>query len=465
MRIVIADDEVLERQAMKKFIRENFEDMDVVGEAANGRMVIELAAKLQPDIIFMDIKMPGINGLEAIEHIHAAQPTIKFILVSAFDTFEYAKQAMRFGIKDYLLKPRKKEEISQALLRVKKEIMYEAKIEEEKQQLLKEKFMRKLMKQMIVQETFDLQKQLFPHMAAGYFFVLSSDSVFDVQHIKQQLHQPFMLYETNDSIAVLVLTTELVTKAEQLTVVRNVQMGLGGNVFIGIGQSADSLEKLALSYREAYTASFQLKMDHKSNYGFLQENQLQKDIVAQITQEVEKGNSDEALMAFKENQHVLAMHDKENLYIRLQTIFAKRNIAIAGSISSLQSNQDWYTYLNVCCMNMNDYCHTKQSMTKAKYYIEAHYAQGMTLEEVAAFVNLSPNYFSNLFKEEFGETFIEFSTKTRMEHAKELIEKNSHSLKEISFMVGYKDPNYFSRVFKKYFHSSPRQYKDSIFEK
>jgi len=104
-------------------------------------------------------------------------------------------------------------------------------------------------------------------------------------------------------------------------------------------------------------------------------------------------------------------------------------------------------------------------MTKAKGYIEAHYAKGMALEDVAAFVNLSPNYFSNLFKEEFGENFIEFLTKTRMEQAKELIEENSYSLKEISFMVGYKDPNYFSRVFKKYFHSSPRQFQDSIFEK
>ena len=73
-------------------------------------------------------------------------------------------------------------------------------------------------------------------------------------------------------------------------------------------------------------------------------------------------------------------------------------------------------------------------------------------------VNLSPNYFSNLFKEEFGETFIEFLTKTRMENAKSLIEENVYSLKEISFKVGYRIPNYFSRVFKRYYHSSPRTF-------
>lgn len=476
MRILIAEDELLERQAMKKFIHENFEEMAVVGEAANGRMAIELAEKMLPDIIFMDIKMPGINGLEAIEQIHASQPTIKFILVSAYNTFEYAKQAMQFGIKDFILKPGKREEISHALLRVQKEILNEARVEDEKrksEQLLKENFIRKLMKRPIQHETFDLQKQLFPHMKSGYFFVLSSDTSFDLQHIKQSfvqaVHQLFIVYEANDIIAVLVISSESIKKAEQLNVARNLQMELGGNVFIGIGRVSDSLENFSSSYQEAYTASFQFKIDNKSNYGFLQEDKQYNqsdDIVAKIALGVEKGNHDEASIAFKENQQILEVDDKENLYITIQNIFSKRNISMTrGSISTLQSNKDWHTYLNVCCMKMNEYCHSKQSMIKAKGYIEAHYPKGITLEHVAVSVNLSPNYFSNVFKEEFGETFIEFLTKTRMEKAKELIEENVFSLKEISYMVGYKDPNYFSRVFKRYYHSSPRHFQDSIFEK
>lgn len=473
MRILIADDELLERQAMKKFIRENFKDMNVVGEAANGRMAIELAGKMQPDIIFMDIKMPGINGLEAIEHIHARQPTIKFILVSAFDTFEYAKQAMQFGIKDYLLKPGKKEEISNALLRVQKEILHEVTIEKEKRQLLKEKFIQRLIKGLIDQEVIDLYQQLFPTMKVGYFLVLSTEVAYELQQIKKQLDkqfsQSFILIEANDVIIVLVLSAAFIGKSGQLTVVRALQMGLVNSIFIGIGHSTDSLDNLALSYREAYTASFQLKKDQKRKYGFLQEDQQRNEyenVVAQIAQGVEKGNYNETLMSFKDNQQKLSLDEKEDLYIRIQNMLSKRNISIGGSsISSLQSNKDWHTYLNVCCMHMNEYCRSKQFMMKAKGYMEAHFSKGITLEEVAAFVNLSPNYFSNLFKEEFDETFIEFLTKTRMESARSLIEENSYSLKEISFMVGYKDPNYFSRVFKKYFHSSPRQFQDSIFEK
>ncbi|MDY0393983.1 response regulator [Virgibacillus halophilus] len=122
MRIIIAEDELLERKAMKKFIHDRFSDMEVIAEAANGRKAIALAAEMKPDLILMDIKMPGVNGLEAIEAIHTADPAIQFILVSAYDSFAYAKEAMRFGIKDYILKPGRKEEIIQALLRVEKEI-------------------------------------------------------------------------------------------------------------------------------------------------------------------------------------------------------------------------------------------------------------------------------------------------------------------------------------------------------
>src|SRR5699024_2579700 len=98
-------------------------------------------------------------------------------------------------------------------------------------------------------------------------------------------------------------------------------------------------------------------------------------------------------------------------------------------------------------------------------YLSAHYDQDVTLEDVASSVDLSPNYFSNLFKQEFGETFIDYLTKLRLNKARELIRENRYSLKEISFMVGYKDPNYFSRVFKKYDGQSPRQFQKATFKK
>ena len=101
---------------------------------------------------------------------------------------------------------------------------------------------------------------------------------------------------------------------------------------------------------------------------------------------------------------------------------------------------------------------SKDMISLAKGYIQQHYEKSLTLEEVAEVVQFSPHYFSKLFKERCGKSFIDYVTEVRVERAKELMEKGK-SLKEICFHVGYKDPNYFSRVFRRITGFSPTEYR------
>src|SRR5699024_9277532 len=119
----------------------------------------------------------------------------------------------------------------------------------------------------------------------------------------------------------------------------------------------------------------------------------------------------------------------------------------------------------MCGMKIYAFYQSKQSMTQIKNYLHEHYHQAISLEEAATMIHLSANYFSSMFKEEFGVTFTEYLTTLRMNKAKALIKENSHTLKEISFQIGYKDPNYFSRVFKRHFKQSPKQFQEEIFKK
>jgi two-component system response regulator YesN len=99
---------------------------------------------------------------------------------------------------------------------------------------------------------------------------------------------------------------------------------------------------------------------------------------------------------------------------------------------------------------------------KAKEYIELHYSESITLEQVAEYVELSPFYFSKLFKDRFGMTFIDYLTDIRISKAKTEMADPGKSLKEICFSIGYKDPNYFSRVFKKLTGLSPTDFRKAI---
>ena len=97
---------------------------------------------------------------------------------------------------------------------------------------------------------------------------------------------------------------------------------------------------------------------------------------------------------------------------------------------------------------------------KAKTYIEENYSKDISLDDVSRIVDISPYYFSKLFKEETGENFIEYVTNRRIEKAKELLEHSSLNIKCICVDTGYSDPNYFSRIFKKQVGVTPTEYRD-----
>lgn len=258
-KLLIAEDELLERQALKMMISAKIKEIGIIVEAENGRKAIQLAEQDAPDIILMDIKMPGIDGIEAVKTIKRHQSDVKIIMLSAFDTFEYARQVMQQGVKEYLVKPARKDELIAAIERV-------------------------------------------------------------LAEIKQERRE----------------------KQEQ-----------------------DNL----------------------------------REIVQWAISPAEKDGQ-------------LISDDKK--------------------------------------------------LQRAKAFMEKNYTQAISLEDAAEHVGLSPYYLSKLFKEHFSVNFIDYLTQLRVEKAKALMLNPTNSLKEICYNVGYKDPNYFSRVFKKSTGLSPSEYRRQV---
>ncbi|MCD8508860.1 MAG: AraC family transcriptional regulator [Bacillus sp. (in: Bacteria)] len=104
----------------------------------------------------------------------------------------------------------------------------------------------------------------------------------------------------------------------------------------------------------------------------------------------------------------------------------------------------------------------KGLLTEAKEYVDANYHKPISLDEVAEHVGLSSYYFSKLFKERFQLTFIDYLTNVRIAKAKDYLLDRNVPLKEIALNIGYKDPNYFSRVFKKETGLNPSEYRSKL---
>ena len=166
LQVLIVDDEQVERDGMKAILQKSFPSL-VLHEAMNGKMAVEMARNIEPELILIDIKMPGMNGLEAFEKIIAHLPNTKFIMITAYDTYEYMRRALKLGAIDYILKPSKTNDIIETVGKVLKQIVVE------KKERAKNKTQQELLKKTIAVMEADVVTQLlFEHIHEVHLDIL-----------------------------------------------------------------------------------------------------------------------------------------------------------------------------------------------------------------------------------------------------------------------------------------------------
>ena len=117
-KLMVVDDEQIVIDAVNFIVKNHIDDVSVCVSARSGSAAIELIAQHKPDIVLMDICMPGMNGLETIAEIKRIAPATRFVVISAYEQFEFAKQAVELNARDYLLKPVNKQRLIDTLDRI-----------------------------------------------------------------------------------------------------------------------------------------------------------------------------------------------------------------------------------------------------------------------------------------------------------------------------------------------------------
>lgn len=166
--LMIADDEQLERQALRYIIEKKCPNIRIVAETGDGTSAIRLAGSERPDIILMDIRMPEVNGLEAALKIRRQMPEVMIVMLTAFDEFSYAKQALSAGAVEYLLKPLRPADLLQTLEEV------STKVWQRKQRQQQEEKLRKNL------------EEAMPFIQMSFVYDLISGNISDMNHFEER---------------------------------------------------------------------------------------------------------------------------------------------------------------------------------------------------------------------------------------------------------------------------------------
>ena len=526
-RVMLADDEGIVRDSLKMIIEKNFPKECEIEMARTGRDVIELAEIFRPDIVFMDIQMPGINGIDAIREIKKSNQTAEFIVLSAYDKFDYAKEAVNLGVMEYMTKPFDKLSICEVVRRAVERIDSRRKkrsqdlfIREKMESvtpIIENGFIYATMFNEYAQEDVENYKNLLgleTDYGCMLAFVMGDD-----QHGRQMInavgasvrmqknYQKFreLLKEQWNCVVGAVISNKvpvfLPCARQQVTyearidmidmcraLARRLKKEIDISFRIGIGSirklmdSMDSYEE-ALKALDNSTGSVAHVDDLPIQCRYDDEYRL--DLENELFDRFRNGTLEECGRAAARYFDWMAEnYDDKVDSIRLKTLefvlFAEHETYLSGGMTyhfderadylnvvmntaSIRELRSWFIEkFRECNGNM----HTKKNehenslVQRAKEYINGNYKKDLSLDELSKELDISPYYFSKLFKEETGSNFVEYLTGLRMGRAKEMLKDESLSMKEICTEIGYSDPNYFSRIFKKNVGLTPTEYRE-----
>jgi two-component system response regulator YesN len=513
LRLLIVDDEQVEREGLRAILAKGCPGLEIE-LAKNGAAALEACRRQVPDLVLMDIKMPGMNGLEAVSCIKREHPAVKFIIVTAYDMFEYAKAAIVLGVSDYILKPSRPAEIVQTVRRVLEEIEREKQSNQARQQT--ETALRRMMP---VIEADVVTSLIYDHAhevrledrvsllggdiaGRGAFVMLlrfnnTPHAGLFCSMLRQLIRErgagwtgalsgcflPVILFrEAGRSYR-----SQASAMVQQML---SLQRDMQAICFIGIGQSYDTLEEIRLSYQEALIATVDTGFPAKHRFyedfpaiGELKADYPDKRQEQKFIEQIRFGHwadVDASVMDFvarceKNGLDIVQAGQRvlELVWI-VYRVLTEMGIEAERPYFSFQVNDyrqlraeaaSALTRLIRFVEHHNRQIQPTNVAVRLKQFVMEHSSEDLSLERMAAEVGLSPFYVSKIFKEEIGVNYIDFLTECRMEKAKSLLLDPMINLKAIAYEIGYHDPNYFSKVFKKTTGMTPSEYRKAMIHK
>jgi len=507
-KIIIADDKIQERDYLRTFIEENYKwDLTILKVAHDGEEVLSLLKEVEPDLLLLDIQMPKIDGLEVAAQVSRTHPKVKVVLITAFAEFSYAKEAIKLGVSDYLLKPytdgELKEVIDQVILS----------LDQGRKENLKDSSGMKAYSMADFQEKSIISKILLKSVDSR-FFEKHLMSLFS----RELRYKCVVLYEenlTSEDVETMDVVRGFFRK-KNLTLLADLggkekilflfgektldfnelensikrtrkffQDGFGEEVYVGVSGFHEELGDLTRAYNDAvyFITEFgpvKVKASYEENKKYdlalvNSENSIKLHVLNKSEEDALEGL--DFLMEEVLSRRPESYRERRLTYLSYSLIRSvydvlgkekegrdkilgflekkdrirgdlKRNVEVLKSlmIELIETLGGLSVYNNVTLVK------------EAKSYIRDHYKEKISLSDVAEAVGISYGHLSKCFKQVEGTSFNSYLLEVRIEESKRFMREENLPISEIAYRVGISDPNYFSKCFKKQTGLSPKDY-------
>ena len=397
--ILIADDEPKIRRGLcEAFEWENL-NMRVIGAAKDGEEALQIARREKPDICLVDICMPIINGLELVEKLKVENPNVIIILITGYDEFSYAKEAIKLGAFDYVLKPVAEDELLKIIIKAKN--LLEERLEKEKKFDWADSQLKK--NSSILRDRFIL---------SWLYGDISKDDI--------QEQQGFYQMNFGEKIGITLVKIN------------------GANA---VSESLRTDKEKKLLFSEVY----------KVFEGVLELQNLHPFFI--VRDENEGLVSVSSLNDYKKWKRLTSLIE-DKVYFELSQRVTVYQESVEGGPEQLHSA---YERIKKNVINDLSYLPVIQ---KTKLYIESNYADPeLSLSKVALELSVSSSNLSKLFKQETGISYIDYLTQIRIREAMKLMSEPSAKIYEVAEQVGYSSQHYFCAAFKREVGISPSSYR------
>lgn len=499
VNVLVVDDEVPIRQWME-FCINKMEGYQVVGAAANGAEGFSIFRRTRPDIVITDIRMPVMDGLEMLKMIRSLSPVVYTAVLTSHEDFEYARQAIKLGAAEYILKTEiTVESLRQVLENGKKAAGAEAGGGREKhfEELSNRNYyLRSLvLGQQAVPVSETMLSEYHVPLEKGWFMAMDimtgEDSLLRIELPEEGLLDHVIKVPLDLKHTVIIgnlrrglPSSQCGRREEELRYCRFILKQVPCK--IGCSDLYDSQSRLGEAMRQAHSR-VKLGFYHPREWVFDSQDQggsclpNGEKYKIRFSKELLNQNYSKAveirdeMMAEARASEVTDIEYLKKLYLFFLTSLYHMTKDDVDQVEAALAGF-WQEMANAASLDQLDQVIRRgfelcgeggtigraysAPIRSAVRYMEEHFAGSLTLPDVAAHAGLSAEYLSRLFKEETGVKFVVYLNNLKLKHALHLLETTNLKVYEVAEQVGYSNLSYFSTVFKKNFGQNPFDYKN-----